>query len=94
MFQHVLEVRWDQSIVHRHDHRADRGGRIEGLEELVRVGRDHGNAVAFTDPGAAQRVRLLIDPRVELRPGQAQIAVDDCLSRSVELGGAAQEIVD
>ena len=94
VLQHVLEVGRDQPVVHRHDDRADRGGRVEGLQELVRVGRDDADAVAFADPGGEQGVCLLIDADVELGPGEALVAVDDGLGRAVELGGASQKIID
>ena len=79
VLKHVLEVGRDQAIVHRHDDRADRRCRVERLKELVRVGRDDADAVAFANPGVQQRVRLLVDAGVELRPGETQVAVDDGL---------------
>ena len=94
VFEHVLEVGRDQAVVHRHDDRADGGGGVEGLEELVRVGGDDADAVAFADSGVEQRVGLLIDAGVELGPGEALVAVDDGLGGSVELRCSAQKIVD
>ena len=94
VLEHVLEVGRDQAVVHRHDDRANRGGGVEGFEELVRVGRDDADAVALADPGVEQGVRLLIDASVELGPGEALVAIDDGLGGSVELRCAAQKIVD
>ena len=94
MFEHVFEVRRDESVVHRHDHGADGGGGVEGLEELVRVGRDYGDAVALADAGVEQGVGLLIDARVELGPGEAGGAVDHGFRGAIELGCAANKVVD
>ena len=85
VLEHVLEVGRDQAVVHWHDDRADGGGGVEGLEELVRIGRDDADSVAFADSGVEQGVGLLVDSGVELGPGEALVAVDDGLGGSVEL---------
>ena len=94
VLEDVLEVGGDQAVVDRDDHGADRGGGVEGLEELVAVGRDDRHAVALADAHRGERVGLLVDPLAELPPGEAPVAVDDGFGLGEQLGRAAQKIVD
>ncbi len=58
------------------------------------VGAEDADAVAFLDPEVHEGMRELVAPFLELAVGVALIAVDDGFLVGVELGGAAQEIVD
>jgi hypothetical protein len=51
----VCELIGDQSIVDRHQHRADLGHRVVRLQVCVRVGRDVGDPVSLPDAELLQR---------------------------------------
>ena len=94
VLEDVFEVGGDQAVVDRDDHSADRGGGVEGFEELVAVGGDDRDAVALAEAHRGEGVGLLVDPLAEFSPGEASLAVDDGFGLGEQLGRAAQKIVD
>jgi hypothetical protein len=60
----------------------------------MRVGAEDADAVALLDAEVEEGVRELVGALLELAVGEAAVAIDHGGLVGIELGGAAQKIVD
>jgi hypothetical protein len=77
------------AVVDRHEAGAEPGAGVVDLDELRRVGRHDGDAVAGTHAQRLQRVRQLVDARGHLLVGDARLAVAGDERLAVREDGAA-----
>src|SRR5690349_10816980 len=92
MSRDVDEVLGREAVVDRDHDGADLRHRIEGLELLVRVGRDVGDAVSVPDAHRLQRGRPPVAALKELLVCKTQITVDHALALAVKLAGPPREL--
>ena len=90
----VFVVAGHQAVVERHKDGANLSDAVVAFEEIVRVRAEDADAVALLHAEAREGVRELVHACLELAVGDAQIAIDDRRLIRVELGRAAQEVVD
>ena len=89
-----LVVGGNQAVVEGDEDGADLGDAVVALHEVMRVGAEDADAVARLDAEGEERVPELVDALLELAVGEAVRAIDDSRLVRIELGRAAQEIVD
>ncbi len=88
----IGEIIRSEAVVDRHEHGADLGRGVEGLEHRVRVRRDDRDAIAGAHAHGLQRRRPAIAALEELCIGQPQRPVDHGLPMRIQLARAAREI--
>jgi hypothetical protein len=94
MIDDVFVVLGDQPEIQRYKDDADAGGRVETLEEEVRIGTEDADAVALFKAECKHGVRKPIDPFRILRVCETPFSIDDGHFRREQCRCTIQKIVD
>jgi hypothetical protein len=87
-------VGWHKAVVEGDENGADLGDAVVALEEVVGVGAEDADTVAFLHTEVEKGVSELVAAMLELAVGIALVAIDDGDLVGIKLGGAPEKVVD